>query len=141
MTQNVVLTSAYDYNGNRTSLTANIGGTLYANGTVSGGTADFINTYTYDTLGNMTSIVQTGSQTAATAWPRKTSHLGYDVDSRLTQIDRYSATNAASANSGNEVATSNYTYNARLAVDGPYLHGAGQHRWRTITGTTTTTAR
>ena len=41
----VVLTSAYDYNGDRLSLSANIGGTLTSSGTVSNGTPDFTDGY------------------------------------------------------------------------------------------------
>ena len=57
---NVVLSSGYDYNGHRTSLSANIGGTMQSDGTVEygSGTPDFLNNYVYDALGEMTSITQ-----------------------------------------------------------------------------------
>ena len=99
---NVVLTSAYDYNGNRTQLAADIGGTLLPNGLVAGGTADFTNAYHYDALGNMTSIEQTGSGVTP-----KYVTLGYDGDNRLTEIDRYNSNGPS-----NLAARSNYTYDA-----------------------------
>ena len=64
----IQLASAYDYNGDRTTLAANIGGataTLDENGDFSDfttGTDDFVNNYSYDPLGEMTKIVQTARQ-------------------------------------------------------------------------------
>ncbi len=98
---NVLLTSEYDFNGDRTSLSANIGGTLNTDGTVSGGISDFTNTYGYDNLGNMTSIVQTGGDGTTP----KCVTLSYDADNRLTGIDRH-----ASDGNSNLVASSAYTY-------------------------------
>ncbi|MGA2254531.1 MAG: RHS repeat domain-containing protein [Thermoguttaceae bacterium] len=52
----VVLGSNYDYNGNRTSLSVNIGGTAKISEDMvtgfTGGTNDFTNSYTYDALGH-----------------------------------------------------------------------------------------
>ena len=98
---NVLLTSEYDFNGDRTSLSANIGGTLNTDGTVSGGISDFTNTYGYDNLGNMTSIVQTGGDGTTP----KCVTLSYDADNRLTGIDRH-----ASDGNSNLVTSSAYTY-------------------------------
>ena len=72
----------------RTSLSANIGGTLDAGGTVSGGTPDFLNTYGYDSDGNLSRVVQQG-QTGGNGVTRKEVDFGYDEDNELTSIDRY----------------------------------------------------
>ena len=56
--------ATYDYNGNRTRLAANIGGDArLSRGDFTGftgGMKDFTNNYTYDTMGDMTSVTQTG---------------------------------------------------------------------------------
>ena len=112
----VVLTSTYDFNDNRTSLSANIGGKLSNDGTVSGGTPDFLNTYGYDNLGNLTSISQTGQGGNSVA-PKYVA-LGYDADSRLLSVHCYSAGNSSDANPGDEVVAAAYTYNHHSQVTG-----------------------
>ena len=52
----MVLTSAYNANSQRTSLSA-----------TRGGTNDFLNTYTYDDLGRLTRLDQTGNGGATVA--------------------------------------------------------------------------
>ena len=44
---NVLLTATFNARGQRLSLAANVGGTLGTGGSVSGGTPDFLNSYTY----------------------------------------------------------------------------------------------
>jgi len=84
----IQLASTYDYNGNRTSLAANIDGTaLFNNGEFtgfSGGTNDFLNNYDYDALGDMTSVTQ-ATQTGEkyNTVTTKTATFAYDSDSRL----------------------------------------------------------
>ena len=109
VSQSVVLRSAYDYNGNRTNLSADIGGTMNSDGTASGGTADFLNTYYYDALGEMTSITQSG-QTGGNDVAPKYVHLSYDADSRVSEIDRYATDSAETASPSNLVVTSTNTY-------------------------------
>ena len=58
-----MLTAGYDRDGNRTSLSANIGGTVSGasngiGGTVVGGTDDFQNSYSYDALNEMLEVAQ-----------------------------------------------------------------------------------
>jgi RHS repeat-associated protein len=105
---NVVFTSAYDYNDNRTSLKANIGGTLNADGSVTGGTNDFQNAYIYNTLGQMTSVSQTaqtsGTDNGVTA---KTATFSYDADERSSTIAMYQF-----SGTGNQVANAANTYDA-----------------------------
>ena len=50
LSTNVVLSSAYNVEGRRTSLAANVGGTLDSDGTVSGGAKDFLNGYTFSSI-------------------------------------------------------------------------------------------
>ena len=104
LTPDVVLTAAYDYNGNRTGLSANIGGTLNSNGTVTGGTPDFADSYSYDTLGNMTDVTQSG-RSGGNGVAAKNVVLGYDGDSRLASVNLY-----ASTGTSNAVAAAGYTY-------------------------------
>jgi len=59
-------TSGYDPDSNRTSLEANIGGTVTGanngiGGSVSGGTNDFQNSYTYDNLNQLIEVAQQGN--------------------------------------------------------------------------------
>ena len=80
----VVLNSAYTNLGERSSVSAQIGTQ-----------ADFYNAYSYDVLGRLTGITQsgqsaTGGQTGANAVAPKTVNFGYDANSNLTSIDRYS---------------------------------------------------
>ena len=131
-TQNVVLSSTYDSNRDRTSLAANIGGTLAANGTVSGGAADFIDSFGYDGLDRLTDITQgqqdsTGANQVAFKWAQ----FSYDADSRLTGINRYVNAdaldwNVATTFTNGLVAYSSYTYDhdSRL-TDLSYFTGHG----------------
>ena len=112
LSTNVVLSSAYDYNGNRTGLSANVGGSMNGDGTASGGTPDFADTYAYNHLGQMTSILQTrqhdsnGNPVGNAVSPKYVA-LSYDADGRLKEIDRYPSTGTSDL-----VATSKYTYDA-----------------------------
>lgn len=93
----VILTSGYDSNGNRTSLSATIDGT-----------DDFLNSYTYDALNRVTRIDQigvTGGNTVA----EKRVDFAYKVDSRYDTITRY---NDTAGGSSDEIATATYTYDA-----------------------------
>jgi RHS repeat-associated protein len=91
----VVLANTFDANGNRTGLDAKIGGF-----------ADFQNSYAYDSFGNETGVMQEGfSATGADTVAAKNVTFGYDLDNRLTGINRYASTTTA-----NPVAVSAYTY-------------------------------
>ena len=119
LTPNVILSSAYDVNGDRTSLSANIGGTLSATGTVSGGRGDFLNSYTYDSVGDMTGITQTG-QTGGNGVAAKNVVLGYNFNGLVTSIDLY-----ASADDEQRGGLGELRLRQRLAVDGPFLRDRG----------------
>ena len=102
----IQLASGYDYNGNRTSLTATIGDT-----------PDFANTYVYDALGNMTNITQSEQSIyGANSVAYKQVELGYDYDSRLTSVDSYSRTDPADPYTLYQAVAASYTYDndARL---------------------------
>ena len=93
---NIVLGSTWDYNGNRTELAVNIGGsaTFDDNGDFTGFTSgdgitnDFKNVYGYDKLGDMTSITQaentSGTYKSVTS---KEVDMTYDDDQRLEYLD------------------------------------------------------
>lgn len=91
----VVLTSAYDANGNRTSLSAEIDTT-----------DDFLNTYTYDALNRLTRVDQEG-QTGGNTVNEKRVDFAYNAIGLFTSITRYNDTDG---NSGDEISTSSYTY-------------------------------
>ena len=101
---NVVLSSAYDAAGDRVGLSANIGGTLGASGAVSGGTPDFLNSYSYDSTGDMTGITQTG-QTGGNGVAPKNVTLAYNYNGLVTGIDAYASTGTA-----DQVYASTYSY-------------------------------
>ena len=82
LTPSVVFSQGFDANGNRTSLSATIGGT-----------ADFANTYTFDKLNRMTRVQQTG-QTGGNAVATKRVDFAYDAASRPQTIKRYADTAA-----------------------------------------------
>jgi RHS repeat-associated protein len=84
MSGGVTLASTYDFNGNRKTLSATVGDTV-SNGTFSGGTADFANTYSYDTLGDLTNIAQAGENGVTP----KGVDLTYDADQRVSTIDAW----------------------------------------------------
>jgi RHS repeat-associated protein len=92
---NVVLTSAYDAMGNRTSLSATIDTT-----------DDFLNTYTYDALNRVTRLDQ-DSQAGGNEVNEKRVDFSYNVGSQYTEIARF---NGLAGDAGDEVATSTYTY-------------------------------
>lgn len=89
----VVLTSAYNANGRRTSLSA-----------TRGGTNDFLNLYTYDNLSRLTRVDQTGNGGATVA--NKRADFEYNAVSEFTKITRQ----VKPSSTWNEVATSTFTY-------------------------------
>ena len=96
----VAFQANYDYNQNRTSLSANIGGTVAdddGNVWIDGGTSDFSNSYCDDALGNMYQISQSSGGVAP-----KTVFLGHDADSRVTSLTMYQ--------DSQEVAVAAYSY-------------------------------
>jgi RHS repeat-associated protein len=106
----VNLASKFDYNGNRTELAANIGGTASfstSDGSFAGfggGTNDFLNSYLYDTLGQMTDINQSGG--GGNTVTAKHVHLGYDFDGQPATIDAYQSSGG-----------SNQVYHAAYGLD------------------------
>jgi len=90
----VILTSAYDAAGTRSSLSASVAGT-----------ADFLNTYTHDALDRLTRVDQTGQGGNSVA--EKRVDLAYNAISAFTSIARYKDTDGGA---GNEVATAAYSY-------------------------------
>jgi hypothetical protein len=93
----VVLSDGYT-NGNRTSLSANLGGTVnQATSAVTGGTPDFLNNYSYtasatNPYGQMSEVSQTGNGGNAVA--AKTATFQYDLQAELTGVGRYQSANA-----------------------------------------------
>ncbi|MBC8351077.1 MAG: hypothetical protein H8E66_03770 [Planctomycetes bacterium] len=92
---NVILTSAYDANSNRTSLSAEIDST-----------DDFLNSYTYDALNRLTRLDQ-DEQTGGNTVVEKRVDFSYNSIGLFTEIARFNDTDG---NSGDEIATSTYTY-------------------------------
>ena len=92
---NVVLTSAYNADGSRTSLSATIDST-----------ADFLNSYTYDALQRLTRVDQAGQSGGNTVADKRVD-LAYNALGQYTSIARF---NDTSGGSGDEVATSSFTY-------------------------------
>ena len=101
----VQLGATYDYNGNMTSLAVNIGGEpSFHVGDFTGftyGVNDFTNNYTYDPMGDMTSVTQTGDGITS-----KSVTMSYDSDQRLTGLDMYQSSGTSSL-----VAAAGYSYN------------------------------
>ena len=87
MGRNVAFNRSYDVVGNQTLLSANIGGAL--NGAITGGIWDFRNTYAYDDMNRLTSVVQAGVSGGNTL-AKKQANFSYDAASQLTDIRRYS---------------------------------------------------
>jgi RHS repeat-associated protein len=87
----VVLSQSYDGFGNRSSLSASVGGTT-----------EFTNSYQYNALGEMTQETQSGAGVS-----NKEVTFAYNALGELTGIDRYASTNGASA-----VASTVYGYNS-----------------------------
>ncbi len=71
-----------------------------------GGTADFLNTYTYDALDRLTRVDQVG-QSGGNSVAEKRVDLAYNAIGQFTSIARYKDTDGGTTN---EVATSAYTY-------------------------------
>jgi RHS repeat-associated protein len=106
----VVLTAAYNASGMRTSLSA-----------TKGGTADFLNTYSYDNLHRLTRVEQTGNGGATVADKRV--NFAYNAIGQFTSIDR----NYKNGGTWTEVATSTYTYDTlHRLTDLDHTHGATQ---------------
>ena len=117
----VVLTDQYDADGNSTQLAASIGGTLQSDGTVTGGTPDFVNNYTYDSQGDMTQVTQTGV-TGGDAVAPKQVDFSYDVAGETTGVQRYAAVGTTVADL---VAAGVYGYDsAGRLTDLAYTDGA-----------------
>ena len=113
----VNLGATYDYNGDMTSLAANIGGTSHFDYTTTGsgaftdftdGVNDFVNSYTYDPLGDLSSIAQTGQSAptdgTANSVVEKGVSMSYDGDQRLIGLE--------TSQSGTTVAAATMTYDA-----------------------------
>jgi hypothetical protein len=124
----VNLASTYDYNGNRLTLSANIGGTVSFSSTdgtfneFTGWANDFVNTYTYDALGDMTNITQTalGGSGANSVTPKNVA-LGYDADQRLSSVAASQGTDYS-----DPVYSAAYTYDADSDLTGlKYTAGTG----------------
>ena len=92
---NVVLTSQYDANGNRTQLAATIAGT-----------ADFQNVYTYDALDRLTQLYQQG-QTGGNAVATKGANITYNLLGQLATIAR---TNFFGIGPAPDISTSTFSY-------------------------------
>ena len=86
----------YDANGNRLGLTVSIGST-----------DDFSNTYTYDNLGRLTSVTQSGQGGNAVA-PKRVDFT-YDADNQDATITQY-----ADLAGTQQVATGAYTYDVNV---------------------------
>ena len=110
VSKNVILSAGYNAEGDRTSLSANIGGALGSSGSVSGGINDLINTYTYDSRGDMTGITQT-AQTGGSynGVAPKNVVIGYTNNGQISSVALY-----ASTGTSNQVYSAADTYNADL---------------------------
>jgi RHS repeat-associated protein len=95
---NVTLSSTYDANGNRLSLSATVGTT-----------ADFVNTYSYDDLNREAQVVQqAGTATGHDVVDNKLATFGYNADGQFASIDDYNSTSDTSG----EVMQSSYGYDS-----------------------------
>ena len=74
----VVVNRQYDVLSDRTSLSATVGGTN-----------DFLNSYSFDTLGHMTAETQQGQGSGNDAVATKGISFGYDPTGDITSIERY----------------------------------------------------
>ncbi len=92
----VVLTSAYDNNGNRTSLSAEIDSA-----------DDFFNSYSYDALNQLIRVDQVAVGLASVA--EKRVDFAYNAIGQFTSIARF---NDTAGGSGDEIATSLYSYDS-----------------------------
>ena len=123
--QAVTLAMDYDYNNDMTTLAANIGkGTADFNSSTQaftgfiGGADDFINKYSFDTLGDMTGIsqeAQSGDDASSdNAVQSKNVAMSYDNDQRLTGLDMYQ-----SGGTSDLVASNSLWLRQRFGPDGP----------------------
>ncbi len=136
----VNLGATYDYNGDMTSLAANIGGAPTfddpsSGGTgeltgFSGGTNDFVNNYAYNVLGELSSIAQTsqaapegdgGTSSDVTA---KAVTFAYDADGRNTSQGFYNSTSELSSTTLVAAASLSFDHDSDL-TDLTYTDGAG----------------
>ncbi|MBI3462976.1 MAG: RHS repeat protein, partial [Planctomycetes bacterium] len=104
---NVVLTSGYNTLSRRTSLAAEIDST-----------DDFLNTWTYDDLGRVTRVDQAGQMGGNTVAEKRVD-FDYNLAGQFTQIVRYKDIDGGS---GNEVATSAFTYDANIGLLTDLVH-------------------
>ena len=106
LTPAVILSEGYTA-GNRTTLSANFGGSVDSTtGVVSDGTNDFVNTYTYGgVMGQMSQVTQQ-SPTVGDTVAAKTATFQYDWQDELTYVDRYQNSDATA----NLVAQATYQY-------------------------------
>ena len=105
----VTLGQTWDNDGNRTSLSASL--SLYS-GSTCVTTPDFANTYSYDSLGRMQSVLQSG-QSGGDAVSTKLVDFGYDPQGRLWTVQRY-----ADSGGTEEVAESTYSYDGNSNITG-----------------------
>ena len=96
LTPEIELDYHYNANSQQTQVAAKVGGTN-----------DFVNDYTYDNTGRLTQLTQQGQGGNAVA--EKRVDFGYNADSQFDTIARYKDMNGGSTN---EVATSDYGYDA-----------------------------
>ena len=108
-TSTTSLTDTYNNNDQLASLSATVQGT-----------ADFLNTYTYNYVGQMSSVQQTG-QWGGNSVTGKEVAFGYDADGRLTTVDRSQYVNGNYVTVANS--TSAYDGDSRL-TDLTYTDGA-----------------
>ncbi|HVX59094.1 MAG TPA: hypothetical protein VHC19_00785, partial [Pirellulales bacterium] len=135
---NVVLSSQYDSNGNRTQLSAAIDGT-----------DDFLNTYAFDALNRMTQLVQQG-QTGGNSVATKGANLSHNLLGQLTSIFRTDffgtgpqpdiATSTFSYDSANRLTEIAYTTNGGTAIDAYSWTYDAANRVTSMTTTTDGTA-
>jgi RHS repeat-associated protein len=92
----VMYSQIFDGNGNRTELSAAIGGT-----------ADFTNDYQYDNLGRMKQVKQYGATSGTVA--DKLVNFTYNADGQFYQLKRYADVTGSESN---RVATGTYGYDA-----------------------------
>ena len=134
----VVLSSQYDSNGNRTQLSASIAGT-----------ADFLNTYAYNALNELTQLVQQG-QTGGNAVATKGANITYNALGQLATIARTNffgtgpapdiATSTFSYDSANRLTEIAYTTNGGTAIDAYSWTYDAANRVTSMTTTTDGTA-
>jgi RHS repeat-associated protein len=106
LTPTVTLVSAYNSGGDRTQLAANIGGTVdTTTGVVTGGTNDFVNNYTFDTVDRMTEETQSGV-TGGNAVTAKRVDFTYFADGQFQTITMRQSLSGTAP----DVATSTFGY-------------------------------